>query len=370
MSSNPGDRSDGARDAASQLLARGAADDVRARRAGRAMLDDFFQADAARLDERMRAALASALGAQIAAVEQALRQHAGQALAAAGAGVLAAVLAEGPPRVEAVLRFTGTLQQGALVGELAARVRQELLDEAMPPADAAPDSPVLLAGLAEHSDARIAGSARALQRALAVRRSAREAERAPDNALPAELHHQLVWQSAAALRAVFAPHDALATAALDRALTDAALRNLAGHDEGERAESAAMRLVAALDPPAGDLPALAAQALRESGSLLFCALLAHGLAIDYETVRDMVLDPIADRLWIALRALGFDRASVAHIGLALCDADPRRDVERFADEIGAIMAITQEASRGALARTRLHPDFREAVLALAQSRPQ
>lgn len=370
MSSSPGDRSDGAHDAASQLLARGAGGDVRARRMAQEMLGDFFLSDAARMDERTRAALGAALGAHVAAVERALRQHAGRVLAGAGGGALAAVLAQGPLRVEAVLRFTGLLQSSALMHELSARVRQELLDADMPPAEAAPDRPIMLTGLAEHPDALIAGSARALQRALGERRNAREAGRVPANALPAELHHQLVWQSAAALRTVFAVPDALANAALDRALTEAALRSLAGHDEGERAETVAMRLAAALDTPSAELAAFAARALRESGVLFFCALLAHGLAIAYESVRDMVLDPVGDRLWLALRALGFDRASVAHIGLALCDADPRRDVERFADEIGAIMAVTPEAALGALARTRLHPDFREAVLALAQSRPQ
>ncbi|MFM9828325.1 MAG: hypothetical protein ACKVOB_06200 [Sphingomonas sp.] len=370
MSRNQGDTSNGAHYAASQLLARGAADDVRARRGADAMVGDFFVSDIARLDDRARAALSAALSAHLASVEQALRQHASRMLTTDGQAIAAALLADGPLRVEPVLRFTGLLQSGMLVRELAARVRQEIIDETMPPAEANADRSALLMGLADHPDALIAGRARALQRAVVTRRSARDAGRVPVNDVSAEIHHQLVWQSAAALRIAFAGHDAAGTAALDRALTEAALRCLVGHDEGERVEAAAMRLVAVLDPFAEELPELAATVLRQSGTTFFCALLAHGLGLDYDSVRDMVLDPIADRLWLVLRALSFDRPSIAHIGLALCDADPRRDVDGFADDIAAIMAVTPEAARGALARTRLHPDFREAVMALAQSRPQ
>lgn len=370
MSRNPGDRSDGAQHAASQLLARAAVDDVRARHRLEGARHDFFLSDTARLDDRTRAALGAALSAHVGAVEQALRRHASQVLTAQAHPLIGTVLAQGPPRVEAVLRYARQLDHGGLVAELLARAQQEALDHAMPPPESTADAPAFLTRMAAHPDALIAAAAKALQRADAGRRRAREAGQVCAHDLSAEFQHQLVWQAAAALRTSFSAPDPAANAALDRALTEAALRSLAGHDEGERLEAVALRLAAALDPCADELPELAAMALHETGMVLFCALLAHGLGLAYEHVREMVLDPVADRLWLALRVLEFDRGSIARIGLALCSADPRRDEEAFADAIGAVMAVTPQAARGALARTLLHPDFREAVLALAQSRPQ
>jgi hypothetical protein len=100
---------------------------------------------------------------------------------------------------------------------------------------------------------------------------------------------------------------------------------------------------------------------------LFIALLGHALGVTYTLARDIVLDPGADRLWLGLRALDLGREPIAQIGYALCEADPRRDLEAFADTLEAITAVSAQAAREALAPLKLHPDYRAAVVALERS---
>jgi hypothetical protein len=97
---------------------------------------------------------------------------------------------------------------------------------------------------------------------------------------------------------------------------------------------------------------------------LFAAVLAHALRIDFYAVRAMTLDSASERLWVALRALDFDRAAVARLGVALSEADPRRDVEAFADQLDMIMAVGADEARAAIAPLALPADYRAALLAL------
>ncbi|PMZ61591.1 hypothetical protein C1X97_30525, partial [Pseudomonas sp. FW306-2-11AA] len=99
--------------------------------------------------------------------------------------------------------------------------------------------------------------------------------------LPAELHHRLVWWVAAALRDQFTDRAGAALPTLDRALVDAASRNIALHDEGERLEAAALRLACALDPRGHELSTLLADSLADRRVSLFIALLGRALALDY-----------------------------------------------------------------------------------------
>jgi hypothetical protein len=69
-----------------------------------------------------------------------------------------------------------------------------------------------------------------------------------------------------------------------------------------------------------------------------------------------------------LRALEVDRASIARIGLALSEADPRRDIDAFADGLDDIAATPAPDARAALASMLLHPDYRAAMLALGRGR--
>ena len=71
-------------------------------------------------------------------------------------------------------------------------------------------------------------------------------------------------------------------------------------------------------------------------------------------------------VWLALRAAGLGRAAIARIALALADADPRRDIEAFADDLDGIVAVSAEAARAALAPLTLHQDLRLAIAALTR----
>jgi hypothetical protein len=349
------DIEDGARTGAATLRARAAKADARADRRLAIAIDDFFLSDDGRLDDQLRDGLAQALSGLVGTIEAAIRAHAGRLLVARGGPALT----EAPLALDRLVAV-GLVRDSELMGELIGRVRQTQLAEALPveSPDRA-DQPSMLARLSQYPDHVVATNAVAL---LAAEGRRREPGAGTRTDLPAELHHRLVWWVAAALRDSAGD----ATDTLDRALAEAALRSVAAHDESERLEASAMRLAAALDPRADELAPLLIEALADRRLSLFIALLGHALGLDYADARDVVLDPDADRLWLVLRALELDRIAIAKIGLALSDADPRRDVERFADSLDGIAAVPPVEARSAIAPLLLHPDYRAALLALAR----
>jgi hypothetical protein len=182
--------------------------------------------------------------------------------------------------------------------------------------------------------------------------------------LPAPLHQRLVWWVAAALRERTVPVAGDGMAALDRALAEAALRSLSAQGGAERLEVATLRLAAAIDAHDDELPILLVEALGDRQLALFIAFLAHALRVEYEVAREIVLDPEADRLWLVLRALDLPRDSLARIGLALSEADPRRELDALPDQLEAAMAIAVDDARAAVTPLSLHPDYRAALMAL------
>jgi hypothetical protein len=52
----------------------------------------------------------------------------------------------------------------------------------------------------------------------------------------------------------------------------------------------------------------------------------------------------------------------------MTDADSRRDLEAFADQLDAILAIEPDEAREALAQLKLPADFRAAIEALERAR--
>lgn len=360
MSKPNGDMRNSAPDGAQALLAHAAAADAVAHRALGAAITDFALSEDDRLDERTRAALARLLRALIATIEDEVSGHAERLLRAQGETAPADALAA-RNGVAGRLQASGLLHDPALMGELVARVRQDLLAGGMAaPAQDEPDRASLLNRLALHPDRLLAQSAAAVLVSESRRRSVPDSGALAQSDLPAELHYRLVWHVAAALRAGIAG----TSPALDRALADSAQRSLAAHDEGERLEAAAMRLAVAIDARPEELPDLLAEALGDRRVALFAALLAHALRIDFEAARAMTFDAASGRLWVALRALDFDRAAVARLGVALSEADPRRNVEAFADQLDTIMAVGVEDARAAIAPLGLPADYRAALLAL------
>ena len=147
----------------------------------------------------------------------------------------------------------------------------------------------------------------------------------------------------------------------------AAHRSLAAHDEGERPDAVAMRLAGALDARPNELAAVLVESIGDRRLSLFVAVLAHALGIAFDQARSITLEPEGDRLWLALRAIDMDRPTIARIGLALSEADPRRDIEAFADALDAIVSVGVEDARASIAPLELHSDFRMALRALSRT---
>jgi hypothetical protein len=328
-------------------------------------IDDFFLADDARLDERTRVMVARLLGGIVRGIETDIRRHAARVLAGHGPDAEAEALLRGHADVVDRLARAGLLRDRQLMDELIARERGTIIAAALPVDIAEAEAPSVLIRLADGDDGVVAGAARALLAAEARRRSSDESASPSD--LPAELHHRLLWWIAATIREEMVARRG-DNALTDRAIVEAAQRSLAAHDEGDRAEAIATRLAQAVDARPGELAPLLIDALRDRRLILFIACMGRALDLDYDSARAIVLEPEGDRLWLALRALDLDRATVARIGLSLADADPRRDLERFADEIDDIAGIPVEVARSALAPLTLHHDLRLAIEALARER--
>ena len=359
MAHEPNEPHSGADRGVERLLARAAAADSRARARLKAVIADMFLPAETRLDDRTRAAIDATLTGLVATIEGELREHAARLLRARGEPALAATLNDNPVAVTARLWQAGLPRDPDFLRDLIARVRLDLLAELLPPmADEDPALPSLLPRLAENPDRVVATGALAVLSAENRRRGGG----GNGTELPAEQHHKLVWWVAAALRE---PHAGQAdVAALDRALAEAALRNLGAQDEGERLEAAVCRLAAALEPSPAEYAALLVESLADRRVALFVAILAQGMGVPYDAARDIVLDPGGERLWVACRALDLPRDAIAHIGLRLSEGDARRDLERFADELDHVAAIPAGTARAAIAPLRLHPDYRAALDAL------
>ena len=313
-------------------------------------MDDFFLADDARLDEQSRVALARLLEETIAGIETELRRQTARLISARGRTAAAEALLTGSAAAERLMR-AGLLRDEGLIEALIAQVRHRLLAAALPVQVAGPDEASLLVRLAAVPDRVVAGAARALLAA-----DSREGV-----TLAAELQHRLVWWVAAAIRPAAPDADA------DRAIAEAATRSLGAHDEGEGASAAAMKLAAAIDARPDELAPLLLESLGDRRLSLFVAVLARAIGLDWEQAQALVLEPEGERLWLALRAAQLDRPTIARIALALSDADPRRDIEAFADELDRIAAIDPAEARLALAPETLDRDFRVAIRALARS---
>ncbi len=325
---------------------------------------DFFLDADARLDDRTRLRLAQVLGTIVGAIESDIRRHAARLLVGDGSTKAGeAIVRTKGAGVLARLTRAGLLRDEELMDELIARVRHDLIAASLPVDPAEADEASLLVRLASVPDRVVASAASALLAAESRRRVANEEGIVGGSELPAELHHRLVWWVAATIRGDMPA----STHESDRAITSAAERSLAAHDEGERADAVAMRLAGAMDARPNELAAVLVEAIGDRRLSLFVAVMAHALGIAFDQARAITLDPEGDRLWLALRALDMDRPTIARIGLALSEADPRRDIEAFADALDAILAVGVEDARVSLAPLSLNRDFRLALRALART---
>lgn len=313
-------------------------------------IDDLFLLDEARLSERTRLIFARLLADTIGAVETELRRQAARLLAGNGAVDIAEELLSGSGAADRLMA-AGLLRDEALVDALLARVQHREIADALPAAVGSQHEASLLVRLAAVPDRVIAGAARALL----------VSDSAETVTLPAALHHRLVWMVAAAIR------PAIEDSATDQAIAEAAWRSLGAHDEAESPAASAMRLAVAIDARPEELKPLLLEALGDRRLSLFIAVLAHAAGLDFDQAQALVLEPEGERLWLTLRAGRLDRSTIAQIALALSDADPRRDIEAFADRLDHIASVDPIEARAAVALETLAPAFRGAIRALSRS---
>lgn len=322
-------------------------------------IEDVFLSQPGRLDDRTRAATLRMAEATIAAIEQQLAGEAARRLVAAGRRDAASVLESNRPLAWPRLIDAGLMRDAELIGELIAQARIDLLDETLAGLRAPDAGATLVARAVEQGDAAQRATAIAYLAADGARRSSAAGPRA---SLPAPLHARLVWWVAAALRERLGREAGIDA---DMALCAAAQAFLA-HDGGPRPAEVAARLVAALRAGGMAADALMVQALDGARVTLFVAALAAVVGIDADAARALVLDSGSDRLWLALRAAGFDRAAIARAGFLLAEADRERDLELLIETLDAVVALEPAVAGEAIATLRLPGDFRAAVRALAR----
>ncbi|KQN37746.1 hypothetical protein ASG37_12090 [Sphingomonas sp. Leaf407] len=327
----------------------------------RAAADTFHLTDDARIDDRTATALHGAMRGVVGAVEAEVRDHAVRLLTTRGEAALAQQLRGCGGTFDRVNR-AGLFRDGALFGELLARVRLAHIAAALPVTlPEGLERPTMIARMAQASDRLVAAAAVAMLAAQA-RRGPRWDGDVTVVDLVRPLHQRVAWWVAAALREAVAAGDA--TTLLDAALSESVRRALDPQAELVPLEVAAMRLAQAVDAQRDELPGLLIEAIGDGRLVFFVALLAKASGLAFARVRDLLIDRDGTRLWVVLRAVDLDRTVIARIGFALAEAEPARDVEALAEAIDSIMAFTPAAARLALAPMALDPDYHAAMLAL------
>ncbi|HCB75742.1 MAG TPA: hypothetical protein DEP91_06150 [Sphingomonas bacterium] len=321
------------------------------RRLRGAAIRDLLIPDAARLDDRRRAALRTLIRAIVGTIGADIHDFALRRLTEVDEGGAAALSrVDACHLIASIEARLGTDE--AIAGDLIDRVTLDLIGDGLP------------SGLIEQAPEPWQG--RAAERAGEALRQAESRRRTPPDQppyatdLPAESQAAFTWWIAAAIADVARPPLTDTSAALDRALADGAAHSLAQADEGERLEAAATRLAAVADLRGGALVGTLDHALAERRVVLLAALIAHAAGTSFDSVRVLMTEPADPRLWLLLRSLDLPRESIARIGFALCEADHRRDVERFADQLDAVMSLPVADAVLATAALRLPAAFRAA----------
>lgn len=323
------------------------------------VIADFFLPEEERLDDRTRVLLWRVLSGVVGAIEADIRRHAARLLSARGSAADAEALLGGGGEALPRLMCAGLLRDPELMDELIARVRCDVLSAALT-VDANGSPGGMLVRLSRSPDQAVSAAAAALIAAETRRTHVNENSGATGADLPADLHQRLSWWVAAAIR-----DSDVGDGATDQALAVAA-RHGSGADH-DRLEAVAARLAVALDARPEDAPGLLIDAIHDGRLSLFVALLARALSLDHAVARALVIDRNDALLWRALRAVGMAREQLARVALALSDADPRRDIEAFADRLDDLAAIDPADARAALAPLALPRDFRAAIAALARA---
>ncbi len=333
-------------------VARAIAADARAAARLANEMRDLLLPEEARLDDRLRAALNARLRAVVGDAERELRLGAARRLSEMGAGDAAETLLARSDAALDRLRRTALLHDPELMAELVGSTRLLLLAHALPPgAPSGADRPSLVVRLAECPEPDVARAATELLEINNVQ----DANAAP---FPEPLRTRLIWSVAATLREELGDEPRA-----DHALVDAASALLAETPD-QSVDTASMRLARVIGARPDELAGLLVETLGDRRPALFTALLAVASALSFADARAIVTDPDGARLWLLLRAQGLERPVIARIGVALAAADPVRDLERFADEVDEVMAVSPEMAAAAFAPLALPPEYRRALAAI------
>jgi hypothetical protein len=332
-------------DEAAQLLA-----SARARVAAAAA--DLALPHGLRLSDRQRTTVMALLSGLIRSVEEALRA---ELAAAVPTGALQAALSSAHVEIAApVLAGDVGFAEPLLVDLLLRRTEEHRLHRA-----AAADH-ALLVELAGDADTAVARSAMALLIAQNGRLDGFGEPILPRTDLPAELQHHLVWTVAAALRRYMIVRHGADPAASDAAVSAAAMRVLAGHDEGDTAEARAMRLALALrDCGRLEEDGLLARAISQGSLPLFLALLA--LRTELSAAAAWELLSAASGPVTMLRAAGLARDEAGAILLAWGLPEPA-----LAASLDRLDGTDVDSARALLTLWRADPGYRAAVARLCQ----
>lgn len=329
------------------LLAHAAARGIRAQARAVPPLATLFAPPQEQLDDRTRAALSDRLERLVRTAADRLAEQVATRLEAAAEPALATRIRRAADPVWDRLMAVPELWNEGLLAELLAETRLALLGSALPVrAPFHPDQPSLLARLTHSEDAAIAESARLVL--------------LHGNGGDGQAVQQLWWPIAAALRS--GTTDPEEVSLLDRALISA-VEDLRGHD----AEAPpAARLARALRRDIAALPELLEHALSDRRLELVVALVADAGGLGHRAVRDLVLERDATPLCMLLRALDLPRETLARIGFALCEADPARNLDAFADMLDAVADVPVQGAWQAVAAMALPAGYRAALLALEE----
>ncbi len=343
MSDNRPRQTDAGSDAARLLHAA-------ARRRSVAM-DDVFLPDRLRLTEQQRTIVRALLDKTVRAVEDELR--AALAPTFEHEDALHAALSSGHVEIaRPLLADSSALRDLDLLALLLRRAEEHRLFLA------SGGAATLLLDLVGDADEAVAGAAMAVLVAQSRRFDRFQEPALARTELPADLQHRLVWTVAAALRLYMTGRHAIAPAAADAALSDAALRLLGTYDEGDTLEARALRLVGAIEQAARLDSRFVARALLDGSLSLFIASLSVATGLQPAPVSELLLGE-GDGAVLLLRASGVTREDAAAILFRL-GGDVEARLDRF-DVTGP------DDAREKLLLWRSDPAYRSAIVRVGEA---
>ncbi len=326
---------------------------------------DLLLPETSRLTEWQRLTAAALLGRLVRTIEDSLRARLAGTLA--GHEELHAALSSASvPIALPLLERAQVLRDADLGTILVRRVEEHRFWKAQ--ADAGADTEALLGELVRNADEAVAAAAMALLIARSRRFDQYQEPIFGQTELPAELQHRLVWMIAAALRQYMVQQHSLPATEADAAIAEAASEVLAGYDEGESMEAAAMRLALALDQTAQLEDVLLLRMLEEGLLPLFVAGMAVRLALDFASSWEVLSDPRGLGPALLLRAALVRRDQAAAILLVLNRRGrlfSGREGDAAADQLELYEATEEAHARGVLRLWQADPGYRAAVARLS-----